>query len=217
MKKLLFFCLLICSNFFSQTLTLDWVKELSYNDNVASIIDLKKDSNGDFILFGKFHDTLDIDPSSSVFNLISNGLEECHFFAKFDQFGNFVWAKQIGRAANDNLEIYDFSLDNNDNIYFTGILWGLVDFDPDVTIQNLSPQSYGDLYICRENLATFRVSKQSWSVSIGKSQDSDFSRLVLKVANEQSIPLSQLAVWMVKIKAKMNRLMRHLFYLIVLR
>lgn len=92
---------------------------------------LDLDAQGNVYTTGYFSGTTDFDPGTASFPLTSLGSDI--FVSKLDNSGNFVWAKQIGRAtAIDNVG-YGFSIniDKGANIYTTGKFTSSMDFDPD--------------------------------------------------------------------------------------
>lgn len=95
---------------------------------------------------GQFQDTVDFDPGSGIFNLISLGKTEA-YISKLDALGNFVWAKRLGSASEDAGSA--IVIDTSGNIYATGIFQGIVDFDPGSGIFNLSSNGSYDIYILK--------------------------------------------------------------------
>ncbi|MDP3638093.1 MAG: glycosyltransferase family 2 protein [Azonexus sp.] len=76
---------------------------------------------------------------------------------------------------------------------------------------------HGDAYYCADNLASFRVSRQSWSVAIGKAQDRDFIEFVNRAACWIEPPLSNLDLLATQISARLNKWLRLIFYWAYLR
>lgn len=87
----------------------------------------KTDTNGNIYGVGVFKGTVDFDPSSSVFNLQTSSTKNNIFIVKYDNLGNFVWAKSLGNNEN-NESVIDFEL-YNDELYILGSFNGIVDFD----------------------------------------------------------------------------------------
>lgn len=85
------------------------------------------DADGNVYTTGYFSGMVDFDPSTGTFNLISNGYYDV-FITKFDNAGNFVWAKKIG--ASDLDQGMAIATDAIGNIYVGGSFIGTVDFDP---------------------------------------------------------------------------------------
>ncbi len=82
-----------------------------------------------------FSNTIDFDPDPvEVFNLTSFGSDDA-LVLKLDQNGDFVWVKQLGGLSSEQGET--ISIDSNNNLYITGYMDGLGDFDPGVGTFNL--------------------------------------------------------------------------------
>jgi glycosyltransferase involved in cell wall biosynthesis len=70
----------------------------------------------------------------------------------------------------------------------------------------------GDLYVIDEALCAYRVSRGAWSLSIADSQRSDFSAFIEKLPRQFGIQLSSIDVCSGHIMARVNALMRRVFY-----
>lgn len=77
--------------------------------------------------------------------------------------------------------------------------------------------AHGDAYFCADSLAAFRVSPQSWSVSIGKDQDRDFIDFVARAAVWIRPSLSAIDLLSLQVTARLNKWLRLLFYVFYLR
>ena len=125
-----------------------WAKSMggSNSDDGYSIA---LDGTGHVYTTGFFKDTVDFDPGSGVFNLISQGFHDM-YISKFDIDGNFVWAKRIGGSDPYLSYTYGFSitLDAYGGIYTTGVFNNTVDFDPDTTQYNLTTNG-GHIFILK--------------------------------------------------------------------
>lgn len=131
-----------------------WAKQISattlgLSNLFHNSITIKLGANGDIYVAGRFRDTLDIDPSSSVQLLIpSNGGN--FYIAKFDTNGNLIWAKQT--SSINYLIMFDFEMDLDGNLYIAGTFNGLVDFDPDTSILQLNASlTSQEAFICKYN------------------------------------------------------------------
>jgi Secretion system C-terminal sorting domain len=99
--------------------------------------DIKIASNGDIIVKGDFGDTVDFDPGPNVYNMISPSTSI--FIARYDSNGSFIWAKQIDAIGNEGGTFNErMTLDQWDNIYFTGVIIGTFDCDPGAAVYNLT-------------------------------------------------------------------------------
>lgn len=107
-----------------------WVKSFggnSYDDVVA--IDIDSESN--IYITGHFYGTVDFDPSpSSSFTMIQTGgtFDKDVYISKFDENGNFIWAKQL--KGTGSLETTDIFVDGRNDVHVTGSFGGQVDVNP---------------------------------------------------------------------------------------
>ena len=102
------------------------------------------DGSGNVYSTGYFSETVDFDPGAGVFNLASGGGFDI-YIQKLDANGNFIWAKQMGDAANDIG--YSIGIDGSGNVYTTGFFSGTVNFDPGAGVFNLASAGGTDIYI----------------------------------------------------------------------
>jgi hypothetical protein len=106
---------------------------------------IKTDASGNVYTTGLFQGSIDFDPSSSAYNLVSVGSYDI-FISKLDPAGNFVWAKGMGGAAEDYGHC--ITVDPSENVYTTGSFLRTVDFDPDAGVYNLTPTgSSSDIFV----------------------------------------------------------------------
>ncbi|MFK7786604.1 MAG: hypothetical protein AB8B56_15900, partial [Crocinitomicaceae bacterium] len=88
------------------------------------------DSDNNIILVGKFkHQALF--GSNYQDTLFSDGSWDV-FFTKYDSLGNYVWGYSIGGTGDD--EGTQIAIDNDDNLFMSGIIQGSVDMDPSAGI-----------------------------------------------------------------------------------
>jgi hypothetical protein len=102
-----------------------WVKVIDFEYGGLRIKGI--DSDGNLIFYGNFKDSVDIDPSSTVHMLYSNG-DYDPIIAKFSPNGNLIWAHSFGGPEEDNIR--DLVVDDLGNIYTHGSFTDTVDFDP---------------------------------------------------------------------------------------
>jgi hypothetical protein len=102
---------------------------------------IKLDSSGNIYVAGTFKGNIDMDPDTGVFNITSNGAPRDNFISKFDNSGNFKWAKSIG-GTNADVSCY-LDLDEAGNIIAAGSYYsspfsmGQFTFtNPDITLHS---------------------------------------------------------------------------------
>lgn len=117
-----------------------WAKPLfnastnAFNNRGTSIV---LDASNNILLSGISNGTVDFDPSAATANLTGTN---SYFIAKYDNLGNYIWAKNILTGLNSNPTII---LDINNNIFLTGNFRNTVDFDPSAGVANQT--SVGDV------------------------------------------------------------------------
>jgi hypothetical protein len=113
------------------------------NDNGLNI---EIDNSYNLYLTGSFADFVDFDSGPGIANLISLGQQDV-FLAKYDELGNFLFAKSIGGTSNDISN--SICLDNSGNIFITGQFSQTVDFDPGVGTEIKSSSGGSDIFISK--------------------------------------------------------------------
>lgn len=108
---------------------------------------IQVDGLGNVYVTGYFENTVDFDPGAGTVNLTSLGSLDA-FIAKYDNNGNYIWAKQIGNSGNDIGQ--SLQIDPSGNIVFTGYFSSTVDFDANAGVVNLtSPGMFLDIFIAK--------------------------------------------------------------------
>ena len=85
------------------------------------------DGDGNIYTAGTFEVTVDFDPGPGTTNLTPSGQKNV-FVSKVDSSGDLVWVKSLAATS---ATAYGLALDDLDNVYVTGTIWGEVDFNPD--------------------------------------------------------------------------------------
>ncbi len=120
--------------------TVLWAKSINGSQNGFPFIYAMSTFENNLYITGEFYGTVDFDPSAAISNLVSNNSSGDFFLAKYNAQGGFLWAKNFGGPNNDDAKA--MAIDQNGNLYITGLFRGTVDFDPSTTVANLS--SVGD-------------------------------------------------------------------------
>jgi hypothetical protein len=104
--------------------------------------DITLDSLSNIYITGNLIYTADFDFSAATFDLYSDGGPDL-FIAKYDANGMFHFANNVGGtdpfgyvSALGNA----IAIDNNQNIFITGIFTGTIDFDPSANVSTLTSQ-----------------------------------------------------------------------------
>lgn len=135
---LIFFSLNISS--IAQTGQLNLLEGIG-NSEVNSIA---SDSQNNTIAVGFFDGTIDLDPSALVSSFSSTGLND-GFLIKTDPLGNYLWGKHFSGPA----QIYSnsVSIDQNDNIYVTGIFEANLSYSNNSSTNTLNSLGDFDIFI----------------------------------------------------------------------
>ncbi len=104
------------------------------------------DNDGNVYSMGHFVNTVDFDPGSNTYDLVSKGNTDV-YISKLDSGGKFVWAKQIGGTAYESCR--SISVDGNGNVYTGGYFQQQVDFDPGNGIYLLGGSGQGGSYLLK--------------------------------------------------------------------
>lgn len=124
----------------SQDIYTEWAIELegTTQNKVSSIT---HDENNNIYCVGTFENTLDADPSSNNFDLISNGNKD-YYVAKYNSNGELIWAHSFGSTGIDNANKIKY---HNGKLFISLINEFILDLNPDsvdvfnFTYNSLSP------------------------------------------------------------------------------
>ncbi len=144
----------------------EWVKQVAglYPDNG---LDIALDASNNVYATGIFHNIVDFDPGTGVYNL-NSATGGTVFIEKLNSVGDFVWAQQVG----DTLEsqAWAITIDKQNNVYATGYFKNTGDFNPNVGIYNLASNGSFDVFILKlDSSGSFL-----WAKSFGGS-DIDYA------------------------------------------
>ena len=137
---------------------------------------LKLDANGNIYVVGYFGGSGDFDPGPNSFILSANPNNATPqpdiFISKFDNDGNFLWAKGIGEKYYDWAA--DLIFDENNNPIIIGSYGGTVDFDPGIgTAFKSSLTTDRDIFILKLNTQGDYI----WAKSFG-GESEDFANSI---------------------------------------
>jgi hypothetical protein len=95
---------------------------------------------------GYFNGTVDFDPGTGTYNLVSAGSNDI-FVSKLNSTGNFVWADRIGGTSNEYST--GIAVSSDSCVYITGNFYGSTDFDPGPSVFNLTSIGYRDIFVSK--------------------------------------------------------------------
>ena len=116
------------------------------------------DASGNVYTTGLFRGTVDFDPGTGFFNLVSLGADDIYVL-KLDPQGNFLWVGQMGGTQRD--EGRAISVDAAGFVYTTGLFQGTADFNPGTEVFNLISAGADDIFIQKlDSLGTFQWARR---------------------------------------------------------
>ena len=121
-----------------------WLRHIGGGGSIQ-VKDVATDVHDNFYITGLFIGTADFNPSSNNFDLISTDPQGDIFVAKYDNWGNLIWAKSIGGVGADYAS--SIVLDQDSNIFIAGGFEGTVDFDPGPAIQQVIGNAVQDAFV----------------------------------------------------------------------
>lgn len=142
-----------------------WAKAFGGTD-LDRVDDICSDDDGNIYLTGQYNGTVDFDPGPGVSELTSNGNFDVYIL-KLDTSGTFVWAVSFGGAGPD--QAHEIVIDNNGNVTTVGQFNNTVDFDPGLSLDNLSSKGQGDIFI--HHLTS--LGEYLWVKTYGSSNNDD--------------------------------------------
>ena len=108
--------------------SLVWAKQIG-GTGVDSAVGISMDGNGNVVLAGRFDGSVDFDPGAASAFLGNTGSSGQTFLARYDNDGNYLWARQIG-----DVSLEELAVSQNGEIVLAARLQGTADLDvgPDV-------------------------------------------------------------------------------------
>lgn len=145
-----------------------WAKQIN---NDAAIMGMDIDNFCNIHIIASFNDTVDFDPSSNIFNLISSKGGRAIAVVKYDSIGNLTWAKQIGMGLSGHDLANDISVDRWGNVFVTGCFGGTVDFDPGLGVYNLTSKASRNTFTLKlHSNGDFAWAQQPGGINVGLSE-----------------------------------------------
>jgi len=131
---------------------------------------IKIDPSGNPVVTGSYFGAVDFDPGAGVYNLTATGTNGDIFVLKLNSSdGSLLWAVSMGGSTLD--QPYALALNTAGNIIVSGLYSTTADFDPGVSVFNLTASGPDDAFIVElDNDGNF-----IWAYGLGGTQD-DFSR-----------------------------------------
>lgn len=115
---------------------------------------------------------MDFDPGTGTFNLAAIGDPDI-FISKFDQSGNFVWAKSMGGSGSDYCKI--LVVDISGNIYTSGYYAFKGDFDPGNGTFEMTSKGDNDIFISKLGNCSLTITGQPNNQSVNAGSTTRFT------------------------------------------
>jgi hypothetical protein len=112
-----------------------WAKSFEGN-TYSSIKSIETDNSNNIIIAGDFIGTLDLNPGPASNSITSKTNSTDIFINKLTISGNYINGKSFGGNSEDNLTT--MRLDYNGNVFLAGNFSGTCDFDPNISVANLT-------------------------------------------------------------------------------
>lgn len=135
------------------------------------------DDVSNIYICGNFKGTVDFGPNTETYYMTSNGDNDI-FIEKLSTEAEFQWMKQIGGIGSDSP--YAMSIDNQDNIYTTGLFMNTIDFNPGDEVFDLTSYGDYDAFISKLNSDGDFV----WAANIGGAELDRGLSIINSEANE---------------------------------
>lgn len=124
----------------------EWGAHIGSSTGNESIKESVLDHEGNLYITGNYNLSCDFNFQSGTSILTSNGWNNV-FILKISSSGNFVWAKKIGGPGDDHPR--KIVIDQDENIYITGLFEDSCDFDPGPLDNYTHSQGSFDGFICK--------------------------------------------------------------------
>ena len=123
------------------------------------------DVNGNVFTVGMFPETTDFDPDAGTYNLTAvAGMDV--FLSVLDASGNFVAAKNIVAGASSNWA-NSVRVDAAGNVYISGNFYFTADFDPCISVNNMTSSGISDGYFMKYSATSVSITSSAVTICPG--------------------------------------------------
>ncbi len=125
-----------------------WYKHNMVHSGMSTINDISaSEGGGPVYIAGSYTNELDLDAGTGD-ELTTDGNKNA-FFARFSEFGNFSWAKQIGDNGDNEIAMNIMANDFTGLLYLAGTFEGNADFDPGAGTVQKSSNGLTDIFLAK--------------------------------------------------------------------
>jgi hypothetical protein len=136
------------------------------------------DATGNVVITGYFNGTVDFDPGTDTFNLVS-GTGNDIFLAKYDPSGSLLFAYQFGTASGNDIGTA-VHIDGAGNIYLGAEFGNTVDFDPGAGVANFTALGFTNGILVKYSSAgVFQ-----WGFAVASATDSGVESITTNAAGD---------------------------------
>ena len=123
-----------------------WAINLGNSSQNSANFKLNKNTN-EILIFGEYNGTIDVNPETTVNNIISNGGNDV-FITSLSTSGNYLWSVSFGGLGDETITPYgSLDFDSNGQIILTGTFNQSVDFDPSSGLNIINSLGMKDIYV----------------------------------------------------------------------
>ncbi len=142
----------VCVQKYSANGDLIWAGSM-FSQDILAFLDMDIDNQNNIALTGDFSGLTDMDFSSGTFNINTSTITNPDAFTvKYDSSGTLQWVSTLSDSTNLPQRGQNVSIDSLGNVFSTGLFYGTVDFDPSLSISNLTSEATSsDHYIQKLN------------------------------------------------------------------
>ncbi len=117
------------------------------------------DGSDNIYVAGTFGDTVDFDPGPDV---DARSVNWGAFLSKYSSSGEYIWAVTYPDDDSADAMSYGAAVDDSGNIYFSGMFWDTVDFDPGPGVAERSSTGSADSFVVKLDTDGSFLWVESW-------------------------------------------------------
>ncbi|MDP3555990.1 MAG: T9SS type A sorting domain-containing protein [Bacteroidota bacterium] len=160
--------------------TFTWAKGIGGGSAIAvNSNNMHVNAAGDIFIAGDFDGVVDFDASAATYTLAAGISNNDGYLLKYDNAGNFSWVNHIGNSL-DNDVAYGVSEDASGNVFVTGAITDVIDFDPSAATATLVSVGQEDIYIAKYS----STGNYIWAKSFGGANKDQGYRIKLTSAGD---------------------------------
>ena len=140
-----------------------WVQNFASSQDIEMTA-MSLSAVGEVFIAGTFHGTVDFDPGVGE-TLLTSGASDTSFIAKYDSYGNFVWAYRL--VGTGDIRINDIVVDPMAQVGVVGSFEGSTDLDPGPGLFPAESKGRNDVFLLR----LLPDGNLQWAWTMGNDED----------------------------------------------